>query len=41
MPHMIAGRMYLDDWEALAVLPDAVMAIDLLAEKATTPSTEL
>jgi hypothetical protein len=28
---MIAGRMYLDDWEALAVLPDGALTIDLLA----------
>jgi len=31
---MIAGRICLDDFEALAVLPDGVLTIDLLAETA-------
>jgi hypothetical protein len=34
MPNMIAGRMGLEDWETLAVLPDGVLSIDLLAETA-------
>lgn len=31
MPHMIGGRMRDDDFEALAVLPDGVLTIDLLS----------
>ena len=34
MPHMVAGRMSRDDFEALAVLPDGVLTIDLLAAAA-------
>jgi hypothetical protein len=34
LPHMVAGRMYSDDWEALALIPDGVLTIDLLAKTA-------
>jgi hypothetical protein len=34
MPHMVAGRIYLDDWEALALVPDGMLTIDLLARTA-------
>jgi hypothetical protein len=32
MPHMVAGRMYVEDFEALAGFPDGVLTIDLLSK---------
>lgn len=34
MPRMVAGRIYPDDWEALALIPEGVLTIDLLAKTA-------
>jgi|KBSMisStandDraft_5_1062788.scaffolds.fasta_scaffold701526_1 hypothetical protein len=34
MPHMVAGRMYVEDFEVLAALADGVLTIDFLAETA-------
>ena len=38
MPQMIAARLYLEDYEALAVLPDGTLTVDLLERQAVHAS---